>query len=395
MLRKRTLADLDLKGKRVFVRVDFNVPQREDGSIEDDTRIRASLPTIQRVLDGGGIAILASHFGRPKGKADPKYKMDEVGKRLSELLKRPVTKLSDCVGPQVKAAVMRGKPGEIFLLENLRFHSEEEKNDPGFSKELADLAELYVNDAFGASHRAHASIVGVAKHLLSAAGLLLEKEIAAFDRILNDPPRPFTAILGGAKVSDKIEVLKNLVPKCDVILIGGGMAYTFLKAQGIGIGKSLVEDDKIELAKEILAAAKERAVEFHLPKDHVIADRFAADATHKIVEDAIPDGWMGLDIGMRTQGDYAYWIRKSKAILWNGPMGVFEMEPFKHGTEAVAKSVCESGALTVVGGGDSVAALESLGLTKRISHVSTGGGASLEMLEGKELPGIAALQERK
>lgn len=378
------------------MRVDFNVPQKDDGSIEDDTRIRASIPTIQKVIDGGGIAILASHFGRPKGKPDPKYKMDVVGQRLSELLTRPVRKLDDCVGAAVEIEVKAGKPGQVFLLENLRFHAGEEKNEPGFASSLADLAEVYINDAFGASHRAHASIVGVPANLsVAAAGLLLEKEIAAFDRILNDPPRPFAAILGGAKVSDKIEVLKNLVPKCDVILIGGGMAYTFLKAQGIGIGKSLVEDDKLELAKEILAAAKERAVEFRLPIDHVVADRFAADAASKTVEGPIPEGWMGLDVGPRTRADYAYWIRKSKAIVWNGPMGVFEMEAFKHGTEAIAKAVCESGGLTVVGGGDSVAALESLGLTKRISHVSTGGGASLEMLEGKELPGIAALQDRK
>lgn len=393
MHRKKTVADLDVANKKVFVRVDFNVPLKEDGSIEDDTRIRAAIPTIQHIIDKGGIPVLASHLGRPKGKPDPQFRLIHVVGRLSELLRREVTMLNDCVGPGVKSLVHAGQPGEVFLLENLRFHEGEEKNDSQFALQLAELADLYVDDAFGAAHREHASVVGVAKLRPAAAGFLMEQEIASFQKVLHDAPRPFTVILGGAKVLDKIAVLANLISKCDVILIGGGMAYTFLKAQGFNVGKSKLEEDTIEVAKQILDEAKQRGVQLSLPSDHVIGDRFAADAQKKIVEGNIPDGWMGLDIGPRTAAEFSYWIEKSRSIVWNGPMGVFEMEPFSKGTAAVAKAIADFGGLSVVGGGDSVAAIEGLGLTKRFTHVSTGGGASLEMLEGKDLPGVAVIPD--
>ncbi|MBK9383441.1 MAG: phosphoglycerate kinase [Planctomycetes bacterium] len=394
-MSKLTLADLEVAGKRVLVRVDFNVPLGDDGEVSNDARIRASVPTIQSILERGGIPVLMTHLGRPKGKVVDAMRLDPVARRLSELLGCKVKKADDCVGPAVEKLVKKAQKGEVVLLENLRFHKEEEENEPGFASALAKLGDLYVNDAFGTSHRAHASIVGPAAVMPAAAGLLLEKEIDSFERALTNAERPFVAILGGAKVSDKILVIENLLEKVDALLIGGGMTYTFLAAQGVKIGASLVEKDRFEVAKKILAKAQAKKVRLELPVDHVIADRFADDAERKTVEGAIPDEWMALDIGPKTRALFAQVIAGAKTIIWNGPMGVFEMEPFAAGTEAVARAVADAKALSIVGGGDSVAAVEQFGLESRISHISTGGGASLELLEGQVLPGISALTERQ
>ncbi|MGD1071500.1 MAG: phosphoglycerate kinase [Bryobacteraceae bacterium] len=389
-MAKLSIKDLDLNGKRVFIRVDFNVPLANGGQeITSDKRIRASLPTIQYALEHGAAVILASHLGRPKGKPNAEMSMKPVAAKLRELLGRPVKLAPDCVGPEVEA--MLPKPGEILLLENLRFHKEEEENDPEFSKKLAKLCDVYVNDAFGSAHRAHASTVGMTHYVSqAAAGLLMDQELKYLGMVTTNPERPCVAILGGAKVSDKIEVIENLAKVVDRVLIGGAMAYTFLKAQGHSTGKSLVEDDKLDLANKLLAEYGSKLV---LPVDHVVASEFKAGAEHETVTE-IPDGKMALDIGEKTIAEYEGIIKGAKTIIWNGPMGVFEMPPFDHGTVALAKAVADSGAISVVGGGDSEKAIKSAGVTSKISHVSTGGGASLEFLSGIELPGVAALNDR-
>ncbi|MCI0587862.1 MAG: phosphoglycerate kinase [Planctomycetes bacterium] len=390
-MRRRTLDALEVRGKRVLVRVDFNVPLADDGSIGDDTRIRESLPTIRSILERGGRAILMSHLGRPKGKPDPKASLRPVAARLAELLGGPVAFATDCVGPEAEKLANALPPGGVLLLENLRFHASEEKGDAEFAARLARLGDCFVNDAFGAAHRPHASVSGIPPLLPSAAGYLLAKEIDAFARVLGDPARPFVAVVGGAKVSDKIGVLENLIARVDRMLVGGGMAYTFLAAKGFGVGDSLLEKDRIETAKKVLAAADQRNLPFYLPSDHVCADRFAADAASRVAGREIPVGWRGLDLGPESRIAFASALKGAKTVVWNGPMGVFEWPAFRAGTEAVARAVAECGAYTVVGGGDSVAALHSLGLAGKVSHVSTGGGASLELLEGKELPGISSL----
>ncbi|HBY59023.1 MAG TPA: phosphoglycerate kinase, partial [Solibacterales bacterium] len=371
-------------------RVDFNVPLAPGGQeITSDKRIKASLPSIQYALEQGAGLVLASHLGRPKGKPNPEMSLKPVAARLAELLGRPVRMAPDCIGPEVEA--MRPKPGEVLLLENVRFHKEEEANDPAFSQQMAKIADIYVNDAFGSAHRAHASTVGVIRHLpQGAAGLLMDKELEYLFKATQNPPRPAIAILGGAKVSDKIEVIENLMKFVDGILIGGAMAYTFLKAQGLPTGNSLVEDDKVELAKSLLEKAGSRLM---LPVDHVVAEELKEGADNQAV-DTIPAGKMGLDIGPRTIAQYEEAIRGARTIIWNGPMGVFEKPPFDKGTVAVANAVANSGALSVVGGGDSEKAVKAAGVSARISHISTGGGASLEFLAGLELPGVAALTEK-
>lgn len=391
---KKTLRDLDVAGKKVLVRVDFNVPFDDAGNISDDTRIRASLETIKYLLDHKAAVILMAHLGRPKGQVNPKYTLAPVAKHLGKLLGKKILFAPDCVGEAAKAAAQGLKPKQILLLENLRFHKEEEKNDMAFAEQLASLADLYVNDGFGVSHRAHASVEGVTHFLPAAAGFLLEKEIEYIGTAVTDPVHPYAAIIGGAKVSDKIGVIENLLDKVDTLLIGGGMANTFLAAQGYKMGKSLVEEDKLELAQQLLAKAKKNGVKMLLPTDVVMAEAFAPDAKHENQKvDALNQDWMALDIGEATREAYAFALRDAKMIVWNGPMGVFEMDAFCKGTEAVAKEVARSRATSIVGGGDSVAAIEKLGLAKRISHISTGGGASLEYLEGKVLPGVAALDD--
>jgi phosphoglycerate kinase len=384
-----SIRNLDLKGKRVFMRVDFNVPLADGGkTITSDKRIKASLPSIEYALDHGAALILASHLGRPKGKPNPEMSLAPVAKRLSELLKKPVAMAPDCVGPQVEA--MLPKPGEVLLLENLRFHPEEEKNDPGFSKQLAALADIYVNDAFGSAHRAHASTVGMIAYMKqAAAGFLMDKELEYLNKVTKNPEHPCVAILGGAKVSDKIEVIQNLMKVVDRLLIGGAMAYTFLRARGEAVGKSLVEEDKVDLARELMAQAGHK---LELPVDHVVAPELKAGVEVQVVE-KIPDGMMGLDIGPETIDLYEKVILGARTIIWNGPMGVFETPPFDKGTVALAKAVAESGAVSVVGGGDSEKAIKSAGVADKISHISTGGGASLEFLAGIELPGVAALEK--
>lgn len=391
---KKSIRDLDVAGKKVLVRVDFNVPFDDAGNISDDTRIRASLDTIRYLLENKAAVILMAHLGRPKGEVNPKYSLKPVAKHLGELLGKRITFAPDCIGDAAKAAAAALKPGHILLLENLRFHKEEEKNNMEFAEQLASLADLYVNDGFGVSHRAHASVEGVTHFLPAAAGFLLEKEIKFVGKAVTEPEHPFAAIIGGAKVSDKIGVIDNLLDKVDTLLIGGGMANTFLAAEGYAMGKSLVEEDKIELAKELLAKAKKNDVKMLLPTDLVMAEAFAPDAKH--VNQGLKElnqDYIALDIGVETSKAYADALKDAKMIVWNGPMGVFEMDAFCKGTEAVAKAVAKSRATSIVGGGDSVAAIEKLGLAKRISHISTGGGASLEYLEGKVLPGVAALDD--
>ena len=391
---KKTVRDLDVTGKKVLVRVDFNVPLNDKGEITDDTRITASLPTIQYLLEKKAAVILMAHLGRPKGQVKPELSLAPVAKHLGKLLGKKILFATDCVGEPAQAAASKLKPGHILLLENLRFHKEEEKNDMEFAEQLASLADLYVNDGFGVSHRAHASVEGVTHFLPAAAGFLLEKEIKYVGQAVTNPLHPFAAIIGGAKVSDKIGVISNLLDKVDTLLIGGGMANTFLAAQGHKMGKSLVEEDKLELAKELLAKAKKNKVNMLLPTDLVMAAAFAPDAEH-VTEDVkhLNQEYMALDIGSETSKAYAAALADAKMIVWNGPMGVFEMDAFCKGTEAVAKAVARSRAISIVGGGDSVAAIEKLGLAKRITHISTGGGASLEYLEGKVLPGVAALDD--
>ncbi len=387
---KVSIRDLDLKGKTVFIRADFNVPLAPGGQeITSDKRVRASLPSIQYALDHGAGLILASHLGRPKGKPNPEMSLKPVSIRLAQLLGRPVKMAPDCVGPEVEK--MRPAPGEVLLLENLRFHAEEEKNDPGFSKQLAALCDVYVNDAFGSAHRAHASTVGMIPFVKGAAsGLLMDKELEYLTKATRHPERPCVAILGGAKVSDKIEVIENLMKVVDQLLIGGAMAYTFLKAQGKPVGKSLVEDDKVDLAKELLARSGGKIL---LPLDHIVVGELKAGAPFEVVPN-VPEGKMGVDIGPATVDAFSAVIAKAKTIIWNGPMGVFEKPPFDRGTVALAKAVAASGAVSVVGGGDSEKAIKSAGVSDKISHISTGGGASLEFLAGIELPGVVALPEK-
>ena len=386
-----SIRDLDLNGKRVFIRVDFNVPlqknERGEMEITSDKRIKASLPTIQFALEHGAGVILASHLGRPKGKPNPEMSLKPAAVRLEALLKRPVKMAPDCIGPEVEA--MKPAPGEVLLLENLRFHPQEEKNDPDFAAKLAALCDVYVNDAFGYAHRAHASTEGMIRFVATAAaGLLMEQELKYLGMAVHNPARPCVAILGGAKVSDKIEVIENLGKVVDKLLIGGAMAYTFLRAQGQGTGKSLVEEDKIELAGKLLAALGDKLL---LPSDHVVVSEIAAGASNEVVE-TIPDGKIGVDIGPKTIERYAQAIAGAKTVIWNGPMGIFEKPPFDRGTVALAKAVADSGATSVVGGGDSEKAIKAAGVTAKISHVSTGGGASLEFLAGIKLPGVAALE---
>ena len=393
-MAKKTVRDLgNLRGQRVFVRVDFNVPV-ENGAITDDTRIRAAVPTLQFLVKAGAQTVLASHLGRPKKGPTPEFSLKPVVARLSELLGQPVAMASDCIGPDVAAQARALKDGGVLLLENVRFHPEEEKNDPAFAKQLiADSgATIFVNDAFGTAHRAHASTEGVSHHVkTSVAGFLMEKELRYLGMALEAPERPFVAVLGGAKVSDKIQVIESLLPRVDTLLIGGGMAYTFFRAQGKSIGKSLVEEDKVALAKELLEKGKGK---IELPTDHVVASAFKADAETKTLPvSEIPDGWMGLDIGPKTAAAFAARAAAAKIVLWNGPMGVFEMKPFAHGTLAMAQALADSKGTSIVGGGDSVAAVTQMGLADKIDHVSTGGGASLEFLAGDPLPGVACLQD--
>ena len=391
---KKSVEDIDVAGKKVLVRCDFNVPMK-DGVITDDKRIVGALPTIKYLLDHKAAVILCSHMGRPKGEFNMKYSLAPVAKRLTELLGQNVELASDVIGPDAKAKAAALKPGQAMLLENVRFHAEEEKNDPAFAKELASMAEIYVNDAFGTAHRAHASTAGVADYLPAVCGFLIRKEVEIMGKALADPARPFVAILGGAKVSDKIGVINNLIDKCDTLIIGGGMAYTFFRALGNDIGTSICENDKLELALELINKARAKGVSFLLPVDNIIGREYKEDTTFmRIYSDSIPDGWMGLDIGEKTQELFSKTIIGAGTVVWNGPMGVSEWENFASGTRSVAKAVAESGAVSIIGGGDSAAAVEALGYADKMTHISTGGGASLEFLEGLELPGIACLQDK-
>ncbi|MGI6126007.1 MAG: phosphoglycerate kinase [Planifilum sp.] len=395
MTTKQSISDVDVRGKRVFCRVDFNVPLQE-GRVADDTRIRAALPTIRHLMERGARVILASHLGRPKGQVKEELRLTPVADRLSELLGQPVEKVDEVIGPAVTERVARLKEGQILLLENVRFHPGEEKNDPELARAFADLADLYVNDAFGAAHRAHASTEGIARHLPAVAGFLLQRELEVLGEALESPERPFTAVIGGAKVKDKIGVIENLLDKVDNLLIGGGLSNTFIKAQGHEVGTSLLEEDKLELARRLLDRAVAKGVRLLLPVDAVVADRLEDPADIATVAvDAIPSDRMALDIGPKTRERFAEVIRASKLVIWNGPMGVFEQKPFDEGTYAVARAMAESEARTIVGGGDSAAAIERSGLADRMDHISTGGGASLELMEGRELPGVAALNDRK
>ncbi len=394
MLRKKTLKDFDFNQKRVLVRVDFNVPM-QDGEITDDTRIRAAIPTIKYLMEANAKIVLASHFGRPKGKVQDEYRLDPVAEHLAEVLGCDVIKVDDCIGDEPKQAIAEMDWRDILLLENTRFYKQETDNDPEFAKKLAELADIFVMDAFGASHRAHASTAGIADYLPACAGLLMEKELDALGKAIHNPERPFTAIIGGAKVSDKIGVIENLLNIVDSLIIGGGMANTFLRARGYETGKSLVEEDKVELAKELIAKADEKEVEIVLPVDVVVASEFSEDADVQVVPvSVIPAEWQALDIGPESIDIFAAVIRDSKTVVWNGPMGVFEMGTFAAGTFGVAEALAESEVTSIIGGGDSAAAVAQAGFEDRMTHISTGGGASLEFLEGKELPGIAALDDR-
>lgn len=394
-MNKKSVKDVDLKGKRVFCRVDFNVPMK-DGHVTDETRIKAALPTINYLIDQGAKVILASHLGRPKGQVVEELRLTPVAERLSTLLGRNVSKAEEAYGETVKAAVDHMDDGDVLLLENVRFYAGEEKNDPELAKAFADLADIYVNDAFGAAHRAHASTEGIAHYVPAVSGLLMEKELDVLGKALSNPERPFTAIIGGAKVKDKIEVIDNLLDKVDNLIIGGGLAFTFVKAQGHDIGKSLLEEDKIELAQSFIKKAEEKGVKFLMPVDAVVADRFAEDAEAKTVSiEEIPSEWMALDIGPETANLYSDVIQSSKLVIWNGPMGVFEMDKFAGGTRAVVEALAEANdTYSVIGGGDSAAAVEKFHFADRMSHISTGGGASLEFMEGKDLPGVVALNDK-
>ena len=394
-LGKKTVEDINVKGKKCIVRCDFNVPM-SDGVITDDKRIREALKTVKYLKENGAKIILCSNMGRPKGEFNMKYSLAPVAERISELMGCPVAMATDVIGEDAKAKAAALGEGEILLLENLRFHKEEEKNAPEFAKALADFAEIYVNDAFGTAHRAHASTAGIADYLPAVCGYLIQKEIDVMGKALNDPARPFVAILGGAKVSDKIGVIENLIDKVDSLVIGGGMAYTFFKAKGWTVGDSICEDDKVELAKELMAKAEAKGVKMLLPVDTVVGKEFKEDTEHMTVDSsAIPDSWQGLDIGPKSVELFSDAIKNAETVVWNGPMGVFEFEAFAVGTKAVAKAVAESGAISIIGGGDSAAAVEQLGYADKMTHISTGGGASLEFLEGLELPGIAALNDKE
>ncbi|KAA6450704.1 phosphoglycerate kinase [Bacillus swezeyi] len=394
-MNKKSVKDIDVKGRVVFCRVDFNVPMK-DGKVTDDTRIRAALPTIQYLTEQGAKVLLASHLGRPKGQVSEELRLTPVAARLGELLGKDVKKADEAYGDAVKAQIADMKDGDILVLENVRFYPGEEKNDSELSKAFADLADVYVNDAFGAAHRAHASTAGIAEHLPAVAGFLMEKELEVLGKALSNPERPFTAIIGGAKVKDKIGVIESLLEKVDNLIIGGGLAYTFVKALGHEVGKSLLEEDKIELAKSFMDRAKEKGVNFYMPEDVLVADDFSNDANTKIVPvSEIPSDWEALDIGAKTQETYADVIKNSKLVVWNGPMGVFELDAFAKGTKAVAEALAEAkDTYSVIGGGDSAAAVEKFGLADQMSHISTGGGASLEFMEGKELPGVKALNDK-
>jgi phosphoglycerate kinase len=392
---KLSIKDLNIKGKKLFIRVDFNVPLDENLNITDDRRIRSALPTINYAIDEGSKIILASHLGRPKGKADKRYSLASVARRLQRLIKKEVTFLPDCVGPRAEEAVSKMADGDIILLENLRFHTEEEANDEAFSKALSRLADYYINDAFGAAHRSHASITGIAKFLPAASGFLLQKEIEYLQGVINNPVRPFVAILGGAKVSGKIDVIKNLENKVDKVIVGGGMAYTFLKAEGYNVGESLVENDMLELAGKIREGVVAKGIKFYLPVDCVIAQSIEPAAETKLVtSQEIPNGWKAVDIGPASVKLFSVALENAKTILWNGPMGVFEVDAFSRGTYAIAHSVADAYALTIVGGGDTDLAVSRAGVSESISFISTGGGAALELLEGKELPGLMALTDK-
>lgn len=395
MLNKKTIEDINVRGKRVLVRVDFNVPQDEKGNITDDKRIVAALPTIRYLIDNKAKVILVSHLGRPKSGFEEKYSMKPIAERLGKLLGMNIILAKDVIGEDAKAKAQALKEGEVMLLENVRFHKEEEKNDPAFAKELASLAEIYVNDAFGTAHRAHASTAGVASYLPAVCGYLIKKEIEIMGKALANPERPFVAVLGGAKVSDKIGVIENLLDKVDALIIGGGMAYTFLKAKGYKIGNSICEDDKLDLARSIMEKAEKKGVDIYLPVGSIVGKEFKNDTEHKYVpSDDLPDGWMGMDIGSLTIEKFSRIIKKAKTIIWNGPMGVFEFPNFATGTREIARAIAESGAISIVGGGDSAAAVEQFGFADKMTHISTGGGASLEFLEGKILPGIAVLLDK-
>lgn len=392
-MNKKSIRDIDVNGKKVFIRVDFNVPMDENQNITNDKRIRATLPTLNYLLENNAAIILACHVGRPKGQRVPELSVKPIVARLSELLGKEVKYAEDCVGEAASKAAADLKPGEVLLLENLRYHNEETKNDPEFAKQLASLADVAVDDAFGVSHRAHASNAGIAQYVEVVGGLLIEKEIQFIGKALSNPERPFVAIIGGAKVSDKIGVISNLLEKADAVVIGGGMANTFLAAQGKGIGSSLFEEEKLPLAKELLAKAEEKGVKVFLPAEVVVADKFAADANHKTVSvDEVPADWMILDNKFSKECQEA--LENAKTIVWNGPMGVFEFDAFAHGTEDIAHAVAESTGISIVGGGDSIAALKKTGLSDKITHISTGGGATLEFLEGKPMPGIAAIADK-
>lgn len=393
-MNKKSVRDVEVSGKRVFVRVDFNVPL-EDGKITDDTRIRETLPTIKYLVEQGAKVILASHMGRPKGEVVESLRLTPASQRLSELLGKPVAKADEAVGEAVKAQIEKLQNGDVLVLENVRFYPGEEKNDPELAKQFAELADLFVNDAFGAAHRAHASTEGIAHHLPAVSGLLMEKELSVLGKALSNPDRPFTAIIGGSKVKDKIDVIDNLLTLADNVIIGGGLAYTFFKAQGHEIGQSLLDKDKLDVALGFIEKAKELGKNFYLPEDIVVTDEFSADANTKVVDiDGIPADWEGVDIGPKTRAKYAEVIKNSKLVVWNGPMGVFEIAPFSNGTREVAQACADTEAYTIIGGGDSAAAAEKFGLADKMNHISTGGGASLEFMEGKALPGVVALNDK-